>query len=442
MTAREIIISDFLTQSIVLFAAFLVIYPIRRYLTVTHNRAMTYALMTSLIYGLGSTYIHLTFDVSLIWLLVLFSPFFFYRIYRLVELEFLKLLFVFSFSSTLVAFPAVYTRFLNAYLYPQLILGGHLSINVVLITIGWWILFSILYYFYLHKPYKWILERFNNKKVLNIIWLFPAIFTIILLYVNPTSTQLADPIQFRLTLRIVHFILAAFVFTLFILYQVFKEIIFNETLRNEKAILNLQVANFHKTMDYMDETRRIRHDFRHHMATIYGLVEDQKYQQAQDYVQQYLKSTSGKMYQFTENNALNALLNYYYNKARDNNIKTKFNIHYPETSGISDVDICSIFGNLLENAVEANQHSSNQQSILEVDLLYDHHQLLTASIKNNHQQQIKKQAGRFISTKRNHVSWGLRSVESLVNNYNGTLLINHDETSFEVKILIDGSLTA
>lgn len=442
MTGREIIISDFLTQSIVLFAAFLVIYPIRRYLTVTHNRAMTYALMTSLIYGLDSTYIHLTFDVSLIWLLVLFSPFFFYRIYRLVELEFLKLLFVFSFSSTLVAFPAVYARFLNAYLYPQLILGGHLSINVVLITIGWWILFSILYYFYLHKPYKWILERFNNKKVLNIIWLFPAIFTIILLYVNPTSTQLADPIQFRLTLRIVHFILAAFVFTLFILYQVFKEIIFNETLRNEKAILNLQVANFHKTMDYMDETRRIRHDFRHHMATIYGLVEDRKYQKAQDYVQQYLKSTSGKMYQFTENNALNALLNYYYNKARDNNIKTKFNIHYPETSGISDVDICSIFGNLLENAVEANQHSSDQQSILEVDLLYDHHQLLTASIKNNHQQQIKKQAGRFISTKRNHVSWGLRSVESLVNNYNGTLLINHDETSFEVKILIDGSLIA
>lgn len=441
MTARDIIISDYLTQSIVLFAAFLVIYPIRRYLTVTHNRAMTYTLMTSLVYGIVSTYLHHTFDVSLIALLVLFSPFFFYRIYRLAELDILKLLFVFSFSSTLVAFPAVYARFLNAYLYPELILGDHLAINVVLITIGWWFLFSALYYFYLHKPYKWILEQFNNKKVLNIIWLFPAIFTTILLYVNPTSSQLADAVQFRLTFRIVHFILIAFVFTSFILYQVFKEIIFNETLRNEKAILNLQVVNFHKTMDYMDETRRIRHDFRHHMATISGLVEDHKYQQAQDYLQQYLKSTSGRMYQFTENNALNALLNYYYNKARDKKVNTKFNIHYPKISNISDVDICSIFGNLLENAVEASQPNLEQTTILEVDLLYDQNHLLTASIKNNHQQQIKKQAGRFISTKRNHVSWGLRSVESLVNSYNGTLLINHDETSFEVKILIDGSLT-
>ena len=50
--------------------------------------------------------------------------------------------------------------------------------------------------------------------------------------------------------------------------------------------------------------------------------------------------------------AVNALLNYYEQIARQYNIDVKFRIALPDELDISVSDLCSILGNLIENAID------------------------------------------------------------------------------------------
>lgn len=438
---NEVIIADFLTQSIVFFAAFYILYPIKNYLKTSFNKAMVSASLTSLIYMFIASFLHRKFDISLLLLLFIFSPFFFIRVFRITKLSFWKLLFIFSFSTTLVAFPAIYAQFLDYLIYGNHKVGNQLGLITVVIAILWWIFFSVIYALYLQIPYKWIIEYYRNERVFKVLWLFPAITALIIVYIIPTASQLRDPKTFQLKFDMTNFILLAFVFCLFILYHVFKEAISNNILKSEKLLLSMQVANYHKTIEYMDETRRMRHDFRHHFATISGLLETQNGQQAQEYIQKYLKTTSSSIQTFTQNAALNSLLNHYYAMALENKIETNYQINYPKESPINEVDLCSIIGNLLENATEATKTVPiDQKPSISVDIHFKKEVFIIISIKNNHNKPLEKQAHHFKSSKKNHLALGLKSVKATIHHYHGNLIIDHDDTQFEANILIDTSV--
>jgi hypothetical protein len=56
-----------------------------------------------------------------------------------------------------------------------------------------------------------------------------------------------------------------------------------------------------------------------------------------------------------ENPAVNALLQHYVSLAKAKNIMVSVNLQVPQKISISDVDLCIIFGNCLENVLEACQ---------------------------------------------------------------------------------------
>ncbi len=56
---------------------------------------------------------------------------------------------------------------------------------------------------------------------------------------------------------------------------------------------------------------------------------------------------------FCENLAADALLRYYYAVSKEQGIDIRFNFSLPENMPTSDVELCTVLGNLLENAVEA-----------------------------------------------------------------------------------------
>ena len=56
---------------------------------------------------------------------------------------------------------------------------------------------------------------------------------------------------------------------------------------------------------------------------------------------------------YCDNNAVNALLNYYRNTAEENGIKCTFEIDIPGELTVKNPELCSMFGNILDNAVIA-----------------------------------------------------------------------------------------
>lgn len=51
-------------------------------------------------------------------------------------------------------------------------------------------------------------------------------------------------------------------------------------------------------------------------------------------------------------NSVNALLNYYGQWAEQNGIKLSWKIQLPDDAGISQPDLCSVLGNVVENALD------------------------------------------------------------------------------------------
>ena len=72
-----------------------------------------------------------------------------------------------------------------------------------------------------------------------------------------------------------------------------------------------------------------------------------------DYIAQYENSlTVTAPVRICKSDALNALFNHYRQQAIENDVDINWRIDLPDKSKNLDVDLCSIFGNILENAID------------------------------------------------------------------------------------------
>jgi len=97
-----------------------------------------------------------------------------------------------------------------------------------------------------------------------------------------------------------------------------------------------------------------RHDMHHHNAVIMGMLMNGDIDKLKGYMQEFDASIdSNNKDEYCNNSIVNSLLNAYVVMAETEGIKTEFNVVVPESIGIENVDLTCVFGNVLENALEA-----------------------------------------------------------------------------------------
>lgn len=112
----------------------------------------------------------------------------------------------------------------------------------------------------------------------------------------------------------------------------------NQQLENAKE--NEQVA------------KAIRHDFRHHNQNIAVMLKKGETQEAIRYLEQYNESLkAANPREFCPNVTVNAILNSFYIKAREEGISVSIAADVQQETPIADMDFVAILSNLLENAV-------------------------------------------------------------------------------------------
>ena len=98
--------------------------------------------------------------------------------------------------------------------------------------------------------------------------------------------------------------------------------------------------------------KTVRHDFRHHNRNIAAMLKKGEIKEAIKYLEQYDSSLDeAKMNDFCPNITVNAILNSFYNKAKNNGISVSVKADTREETSIKDMDFVAILSNLLENAV-------------------------------------------------------------------------------------------
>ena len=210
---------------------------------------------------------------------------------------------------------------------------------------------------------------------------------------------------------------------------------YQNTSEINRKLLESTESYYKRLLAQEQETRRFRHDIRNHLLCLDMLLKSKKYEEAEEYLEGMSDSVSAlKPVVKTGNMLINAMVGDI--KSRYPNVSVKWNGHIPDKFCISDMDVCTIFSNLLGNAFEnAGLSEENAEVEVTVKILGSS---ITAIIQNNIAVPVKEKNGRFETHKkdvRNH-GIGLQNVERCIKSLNGEIQYSYDDNLFTVEIII------
>ena len=135
---------------------------------------------------------------------------------------------------------------------------------------------------------------------------------------------------------------------------------------------------------------------------------------------------------------MNAVLSHYLARARRSGIETDVSLSLPPAPMLPEEDICVIFGNLLENAIEAcERQEEDARRYLFLRSSQEEGRLLIV-MDNSYEGNVRYSQGYFCSSKRNGVGIGVESVKAIVKRYGGTAFFEPEDGRFKVSIVIPG----
>ncbi|MBO6147633.1 MAG: sensor histidine kinase [Lachnospiraceae bacterium] len=231
------------------------------------------------------------------------------------------------------------------------------------------------------------------------------------------------------------FILLCLLCVLF--YYIVTDMMDKADLEERNRIFEMQESAYQAQMRYINDTSRTRHDFKHVIATLDELSRKGDMEAMRRYIEEYRSLQPKKEIEsFCLNAPVNALLNYYAHLARELSVKTDWEIALPEDTGISDVDLCSVIGNILENAVLACKSIPVSDRFIDLRLLTKNDSGLYIVCTNSFDGTSRMRDGRYLSTRSSGNGLGLKSIASTAAKYDGTARFYHEGTSFYTDVML------
>ena len=127
----------------------------------------------------------------------------------------------------------------------------------------------------------------------------------------------------------------------------------------------MQLKAYKNLSDEYASSRKIIHDVKKHIASLEGLINSNNTKKAEQYKQRLNEELDKLVPQFVCDSPILTVI--IYNKlllAQKYGINLQLDIEYSELDFISDMDITTIFSNLLDNAFEACEElSENKRNI-------------------------------------------------------------------------------
>ena len=197
---------------------------------------------------------------------------------------------------------------------------------------------------------------------------------------------------------------------------------------------HLQYDNYASQEEKYNESIKILHDVNKHLNMIEQIYEYDRGNEAKQYAKEIGKLLQPlAIQQFTNNPILNILLNEKKKYALLHNISFDMQIGNVEVKFMEPMEITTVFGNLLDNAIEACNTLLGQRYIsLKLDTFND---FMAIHISNSSSGQIKWHGKKPVSNKGRNHGIGLINVENVINKYNGNMILEEKNGVFSCDII-------
>ena len=247
-----------------------------------------------------------------------------------------------------------YAIIYDAFTHPTQILANFsLSASILLVVV--YTLFCVACIYPMSKYGAYIIDNLSQPHVWWTFDLISLIFFLlnIRLIVHQYSTLHTNNIaKAYIALMIAMFVLMVLFCVIF--YYIVNALVEKARTEDENHILKMQEKQYISLQRYIDSDAKMRHDFRQTIYTLKELSSEKDIDAIDEYLCQYIETLPQKeTVSYCSDHAVNALLNYYVSIAKWNNIQTNIRIKLPKKLYIDSINLCSIIGNILENAIAA-----------------------------------------------------------------------------------------
>lgn len=291
----------------------------------------------------------------------------------------------------------------------------------------------------------YFLYRHNKKGIRLVPIQYLILFAVItfvnvmvLLFINVYMLGIEQSgLQLLLQVVVIVMIIVLYIENLLLMLFIESKNEHREKERMAKNYLDAQKQYYELLRDKDLQTRKFRHDIRSHLATMQILCQKGNYEGIKEYLDNINGIVDNMANSFSVGHEIiDAMLNQYAYQANKEGIEMKVSGRIPNNLNISTFDLCTIFSNLLQNAIEAASKCKSGK----IYVLCQHYKgNLLLTIQNDFEKKPESVGGRFKTSKldeQNH-GFGMMNVKECVERNGGIFYTEIVDKYFKAVVLLD-----
>ena len=210
--------------------------------------------------------------------------------------------------------------------------------------------------------------------------------------------------------------------------------------KRQESIIQLQMEHMKdKIKEFQkadNQFRMERHNFRHKLQTIAGLIDREEYTEVYSLLRQYNEDIQEtRMIRYCNYPILDSALSTYLHLAESKEISVSTRLDFPEDLPVNESDLAMVFANAIENAVHACTEMDAHRRHLDIKVLSSPRFML--QIRNSFNGIISfDEKGVPLSTRDNH-GFGTRSIVAFCEKYHAFYQFQAENNLFSLQIMIE-----
>lgn len=209
-----------------------------------------------------------------------------------------------------------------------------------------------------------------------------------------------------------------------------------ERAAQQDTLLAMQYTQYQQLSRHIEEVREARHDLRQHLNLIEHYLQSGKTEDLKAYIEQYRMTLPPDTARtWCENYAVNTVISYYGEEARKASVDFSVRIQLPPSLPLREPELCSIFGNLLENALDACRECTDSAPFIRICAQEDAGHIVI-TVDNTCCHPPIEENGRFRSTKHDGLGTGTASIRSIAERYQGVVDFRYEDGIFYASVML------
>ncbi len=302
---------------------------------------------------------------------------------------------------------------------------------------------SVLYHFVFNSIYRRMVQKTNpSRRIWSLFFVIPCAF----IGLQTVFVLVDDFRESKYYCLVIIFVAVTMLMFYGVMFYSFKQFEDKQKIAEQNVYLSAQSTMWLKQLEQNEKTtentRRARHDMRHHDALLMTLLDEQKYDEARAYLSEHMRVVETlHPVIYCKHRGINGILQSVVDSAKSCEVVPNVSAIVHENFSADLVDMCGLFFNLAENAINEVKKLPTDERFLTINIACEDNRL-AVSVVNPCIAEVEMYNGHPVRKGDRDGGVGTRSVMGIVDKYNGVIDYDYSDGKFTVNAVIFGTQNA